>query len=238
MEEGFRIFFQGETVENPVVLEAFPGIGLVGGIASTFMIDKLNMEFKGHITSKFLPPVAMLKEGLAYPPLRIYTWRNIILLHSDVPIHPHIVHDLSRSIAKWSREIGAEKVISLAGVAMPFSTTKIYGAANTPELLEFLRGYGVEILQEGAIGGVSGQLLLECSIQKVPALSLLAETSGMNPDPRASAELLKVLSKMLDFEIDVTPLIEEAESIEAKMEELAKQTREMKKEVKELPMFY
>lgn len=238
MEEGFKIVFQGETGENPVVLEAFPGIGLVGGIASTFMIDKLNMEFKGYIASKFLPPVAMLRGGLVYPPLRIYTWRNLILLHSDVPIHPHVVHDLSRSIAMWSRNIGAEKVISVAGVAMPFSTTKIYGAANTPELLHFLKEHGVEILQEGAIGGVSGQLLLDCSAQKVPALSLLAETSGMNPDPRASAELLKLLSRMLEFEIDVTPLIEEAESIEAKMEELAKQTREIKEKAKDIPMFY
>ncbi len=239
MEESFSIILTDEIDEKPVVVEAFPGVGLVGGIASNFIIDKLEMHYVGYFESKLLPPVALLKEGLVYPPIRIYSYRNILLFHSDVPISPQIVHELSRAIVGWCSERGADKVISLAGVAMPFASARVYGAANTSEMIELLKNNGVEILREGAIGGVSGQILLDCATAKIPAFSLLAETKGMNPDPRASAELLKVLSKILEFDIDVSPLIEEAENIEAKMEELARQTRQMKqKEVKELPMFY
>ncbi len=239
MQETFRIILTDEIKEKCTVLEAFPGIGLVGGIAANFMIEKLKMRYVGYVESKFLPPVAILKDGLVYPPAKIYSYRDILILQSDVPIYPQIIHEISKSIVDWSSENNADKIISLAGVALPFSGSRVYGAANADGLIKLLKSNGVEILNEGAIGGVSGQILLDAITAKIPAFSLLAETKGMNPDPRASAEILKVLGKILNFDIDVTTLIEEAENIEAQMEELARQTREIKrKEIKELPMFY
>jgi len=56
---------------------------------------------------------------------------------------------------------------------------------------------------EGAIGVVSRQILLYAITAKIPAFILLAETKEMNPGPKANAGILKVLGKILNFDIDL-----------------------------------
>ena len=239
MTEEVRIALLRELEESPIVIEGLPGVGLVGGIATSFMIDRLEMELAGFVESRFLPPVALLREGVAQHPFRIYTKGRVTLLYSDVPIAPALVYDLSKKIVEWASHVKAERVITLAGIPSPLKEPAVYGVATTKEMTDYLRSQNVEILREGVISGMPGQLLLDCAQVSIPALCLLAQTPGMNPDPRGAAELIRVLNRLQGFEIDVEPLIQEAEAIEAKMEELAKQTRKLKQqEVSELPMFY
>ena len=58
--------------KNPILIEGFPGIGLVGNIASQHMIEELNMEYIGSIDSRYFPSIAVLYEGLINMPVRIY----------------------------------------------------------------------------------------------------------------------------------------------------------------------
>lgn len=57
--------------------------------------------------------------------------------------------------------------------------------------------------------------------RKFPGLALLGETLRFNPDPRAAAELIKVLNRIFGWSVDVEKLIKEAEIIEAHMQKLA-----------------
>jgi uncharacterized protein len=47
------------SLENPIIVEGFPGIGLVGNIASQHLIDELDMEYIGSMESKYFPPIAV-----------------------------------------------------------------------------------------------------------------------------------------------------------------------------------
>ncbi|MCD6146192.1 MAG: PAC2 family protein, partial [Methanosarcinales archaeon] len=57
---------------NPVIIEGFPGVGLVGNIAGQQIIEELDMTYLGAINSRYFPPVAMLLEGRVNMPVRIY----------------------------------------------------------------------------------------------------------------------------------------------------------------------
>ncbi len=239
MAEDIRINLVRELEESPIIIEGLPGVGLVGGIAASFMIDKLEMELAGYVESRYLPPVALLRDGVTQHPFRIYAKGGVAVLYSDVPIAPALVYDLSKKIVEWASRIKAKQIITLAGIPSPLKEPAVYGVATSKEIIEYLKSQDVEILREGVISGMPGQVLLDCAQAGLPALCLLAQTPGMSPDPRGAAELIKVLNRLHGFDIDVEPLIQEAEAIEAKMEELAKQTRKLKQqEVKELPMFY
>ncbi|HIP63568.1 MAG TPA: proteasome assembly chaperone family protein, partial [Archaeoglobus profundus] len=71
-------------------------------------------------------------------------------------------------------------------------------------------------------------------------LALLGETLGFNPDPRAAAEVINVLNRMFNWDINVEKLIKEAEIIEAQMQRLAEQTKLHEEKAfkrEELPMY-
>ncbi len=229
-------------VKDPIVVTGFPGVGLVGTIASAHIVNEYKLEPIGFVESDKLPPVATLMDGVAVPPIRVYQMvdNGIVLVQSDVPISQEIAYDLVTSIVNWVSNINARKLYSLAGVATFEGKNRVFGAATNKDLLEEIRD-NVEIFTTGTITGAAGSLLNECVMKKYPGLILLGETYGSNPDPRAAAEIVKVLNKIFALNVNTERLIEEAEYIEAQMQKLADQTRaEEEKESstkEEFPMF-
>ena len=68
-----------EKISNPIVVEGFPSVGLVGAIATEYLATKLNMELVGFIKSKKLPPIALIKDGTPIAPIRIYSKKNLVV---------------------------------------------------------------------------------------------------------------------------------------------------------------
>ncbi len=239
MELESEIIVDRVDVKNPILITSFPGIGLVGTIATAHFIMELQPENVGILDSKLLPPVASLFEGVVLPPIRIYQSVDMgfVLIHSDVPIVPQIAYDISKRIVQWAMEIEAKRLYSLAGVATFEDKKRVFGAATKKELLEEIKDH-VEIFKTGTISGIAGSILNECVAQKFPGIVILGETAGFNPDPRAAASVVEAMNKIMGWEISVEKLIKEAEMIEAQMQKLAEQAR-MHEGVgkEELPMY-
>jgi len=50
------------------VLIGFPGSGLVGSIALQYLVDQMDFDQIGAITSKYFPPVALMTRGVINAP--------------------------------------------------------------------------------------------------------------------------------------------------------------------------
>jgi uncharacterized protein len=213
-------------VDNPIILASFPGIGLVGTIATAHFIMELKLEAIGMIESKGVPPIATLLDGIIHPPIRIYQSKDydFVLIHSDVPIIPEMAYEMSSKIVDWAVSIEARRIFSMAGVATFESKHRVFGAATTKELLEEIKRH-VEVFKTGTISGIAGSILNECVVKKFPGFALLGETLGFNPDPRAAAQVITALNNIFGWKVNVEKLIKEAEFIEAQMQKLAEQTR-------------
>jgi uncharacterized protein len=240
MERESTIIVESLSVERPVLLTSFPGIGLVGTIVTGHFIMELNLETIGVIESRLLPPVATLFDGIILPPIRVYqsAEHNFVLIHSDVPILPQIAYDVSQTIVEWAASINASLLVSIAGVTTFEDRKRVFGAATSRDLLDRIEKV-VEIFKTGTISGIAGSILNECVARKFPGIALLGETMGFNPDPRAAAEVIKKMNDIFEWNIAVDKLIQEAEFIEAQMQKLAEQTRihEERGRREELPMF-
>ncbi|HDI10290.1 MAG TPA: hypothetical protein ENF65_00925, partial [Euryarchaeota archaeon] len=46
---------EGISLNNPVLIEGFPGVGLVASIATGFLVEELKLEEIGYVFSKYLP---------------------------------------------------------------------------------------------------------------------------------------------------------------------------------------
>lgn len=227
--------------KNPIIIEGFPGIGLVGNIACQHIIEELGMKYAGSIDSRYFPPLAVLFNGIVYMPVRIYEApkKDIIVIISDIPIHPTASYDLSKALVEWMISINAKNIISIAGIATTTGLRRVFGGATNQEMLERIKDK-TEIFQVGTISGISGSIMTECFIRKIPAMSLLGETPGPNPDPRAAVEVLNVLNKIFDLSINTEKLMSQAEQIELELSRLAEQVKTTESPMlpkKEFPMY-
>ncbi|MGD2248001.1 MAG: proteasome assembly chaperone family protein [Candidatus Methanofastidiosia archaeon] len=210
------------TLEGATAIEAFPGVGLVGHIAGSYIISALDMEMIGYITSENLPPLSIVYEGAVIPPLRIYTHENLVLFICDIPLPSEAVNEITTEIADFIEKKKVKQSLSLAGIGVGKQGEKVYAAATETKILDDL---GMEPLKIGSIVGASGSLLLECKRRDIPGIGLLAETIGNVPDPRASAMLVETLADMMGFKIDIEPLLEEAEEVEERFQQMMENLR-------------
>jgi len=87
-----------------------------------------------------------------------------------------------------------------------------------------LSKHKIEVLQEGFISGIYALFLKECLKAGLPAIALVAQSFLKYPDPGAAAELLTSLNSILSLNVDVKPLLENAEEIRLKARDLLRQT--------------
>ena len=212
--------------KSPVILEGFPGIGLVGNIVATQIASELKMKQIGTIESRLFPPITVLFDGLTHAPVRIYEapQNNLIVVLSDILIHPMIAYDIGKAVISWAQSLNAKLNIPIAGIATMREERTVYAAATSVEQLELVKDH-TETLVTGSISGIAGSIMNESHINKLPALCLLGETQGPTPDPRAAARVIDVVSNILNLTISTQKLVEEADQIETELHKLAEQVQ-------------
>ena len=206
------------------VLIGFPGSGLVGTIALQYMVDQLEFEQIGTMTSKFFPPLAMMNKGVINDPVRIYIKNDIAAIVADIPIHPMICYETSRDIIDWLEQFKPKEVVTIAGIITNEPEKRVFGVATTTDALTRIQEHAL-ILPIGSISGIASSLLTECKARGIPGYGLLGETVNA-PDPRSSAATIEVLNKMYNLGLDVKPLIDQAVEIEQSMGKIAEEVQQ------------
>jgi uncharacterized protein len=210
--------------ENGAVLLGFPGSGLVGTIALQYLVDQLEFEQIGSITSRYFPPLAMMNRGLVNDPVRIYQKNNLAAVVADIPIHPTICYEIANGLIDWLAQSKPKEVLTIAGIITNEPEKRVFGVATSADALLRIQDHTL-LLPVGSISGVASSILLECKIRGIPAFGLLGETVNA-PDPRASAATIEVLNKLYDLGLDTKPLIEQAVEIEQSMGKLAEEVQQ------------
>jgi uncharacterized protein len=233
------------TVKNPVLIEGFPGIGLVGNIASQYIVNELNMTYLGAMSSRYFPPLAVLLGGIVNMPVRIYedAGKDLVVVTSDIPIHPMVSYDIGREVVSWAQSINAKEVVCMAGITVMGEQHRVFGAVSKNDLLDRLKDKA-EIFELGTITGITGSIMNECRLRNIPAICLLGETASAEPDPRAAIAAVETLNKIYDLGVSTAKLSEQADQIEVQMHQLAQQLKSATPEEqslqqlpKEFPMY-
>ncbi|HNR44430.1 MAG TPA: PAC2 family protein [Methanofastidiosum sp.] len=215
-------------VENPIIIEGVPDIGLVGSIAVSHMVAEQNFEEVGYIKSDLFPPVMVVHDRKVLNPVRIFQKEKLIAILSEIPIDPKAGFILSKRLTEWYKEKDAQLIISISGTPIQeridIDEPQVFGTSNNEEILKKMEESGVQILQEGFISGFYA-LILKNSIEiGLNSSILLAQCYSSYPDPGAAASILKILNKMADLNVDVKQLIEQAEDLKVNYRALMEQT--------------
>ena len=227
--------------KNPTIIGGFPGIGLVGTIATGFLIEHLNAKSIGRISSKKIQPVIAIHQGKIVEPLEIYYDKktNIIIINALSNIKD-VEWDLSEAIVQLAKKVDAKEIINLEGIASNNTLTvpqTYYFTSNLKRTKQLEKLEVIKQLKEGVAIGVTAALML--NLKKVPYTSLFVETHSNLPDSRAAAKLIETLDQILGLSVDYKPLIKKAEEFEKKLKSLLQQSKTVlnKKQQKELDYF-
>ncbi len=215
-------------LKNPVVIEGFPGVGMIGTIAASFLAEKLQMKLIGYFSSPHFPPIAAIHDYVPVSPVRIYCSEeeDLIIVFSELVIPAQLVVPLSEKIIELAEKYNAKAIYSFAGIATPQPDGKMYAIASTKKLVEEMKKQNFELVKEGATQGVSGVLIAECAAAKFPAVNFMAQTASPL-DPRAAAKLLDKVMPFIGVKVDTKPLVAEGEKVEIKLKDAMDKMKQM-----------
>jgi len=218
--------------KNCTIIQGFPGYGLVGTIASEFLIEHLKTEQIGKMTFDEMPAVVAIHEKKIVEPLAIFYNEkyNIVIVHA-ITAATHYEWHMAEAIKKLASDISAKEIISLEGVGTnePTETSRVFYYSNNEKSSKLFEKAGVEALKEGIIMGVTGAVLLR--VEKIPLSCLFAETHLNIPDSKAAAKLIETLDKYIGMDLDYQPLLEQAKKFEEKLKTILQKSKEAQETV-------
>ncbi len=219
--------YEKPRLNDPVLIEGLPGIGLVANIAVAYLIKRLKAKLFCEIRSSYFHDVVITNKNgsFSYPINQLYYCRgnpdiggrDLILLYGNTQaLTARGQYELCGRILDIAESLGCRFVITLGGYkpGKPIAKPKLYFAASDLETAETAKNLGAEALTI-QIFGVAGLLVGMCKLRGMRGLCLLFETPGNRPDKEAAIELLKALSRILKIEIDLSDLGDPTDLISA-----------------------
>ena len=213
--------------KNCTIIEGFPGFGLVGTIASEFLIEHLKTEQIGKILFNDMPAMVAIHENKVVEPLGIFYNQkyNVVIVHA-ITAATHYEWEMANVVGKLASDLKAKEIVSLEGVGSGEQSegSRVFYYSNNEKNSKLFEKAGIETLKEGIIIGVTGAVLLR--VEKMPISCLFAETHSNLPDSKAAAKIIEALDKYMGMDLDYKPLLEQAQKFEEKLKTILQKSQE------------
>jgi uncharacterized protein len=197
------------------LLEGFPGFGLVGPIATEYLIDRLECTQVGKFVYDELPATVAIHKGKIVHPMGIYHSKkhDLLIIHAilDMKGLEWLIVDAIEDLVK---QADIKEIISIEGVAGT-GGDGVYCYNN-----EAFKKQGAKEIEESVIMGVTAGLM----VREMNVSCLFAETQSQIPDSRAAAKAIEYLEKYFGFDVDLQPLMDQAQLFEEKLKNIMQQT--------------
>jgi uncharacterized protein (TIGR00162 family) len=238
-------------LKKPVLIEGLPGLGMVGRIATRYLIKQLKAKKLAELYSPHFPYYVLVNKKGSVRLLRgeFHFWKNetgendLIILTGDHQAQTiEGQYDVASCILDFAEKYAVKMAVTIGGYRKEAEETpKVVAVSTNPKLLNrALQAEAVTSPAGNPIVGTAGLLLGLARFRKIDALCLLGETCGYLRDPRAAKSVLRVLQKILDLKVDLSGLegeikksneiVEKMREIEERREAYAQKIRQMEEE--------
>lgn len=215
-------------LDDPMLIEGLPGIGLVGKIAVDHLIETLDAGLYATVHCDGLPEVAVYRDGdpTVRPPVRIYAApdHDVLALQSDVPVSPAAAEDFAGCITGWLVDVDGTPIFQSGRPSENNTDPTLYGIAT---------GDGGGILadaeireppEDGAVSGPTGALLHQAQRSSLSGVGLVVDADPQFPDPAAARTLLvDGIEPITGTAVDTDALVDQAQEISEARAQLAQQ---------------
>lgn len=212
--------------KNVTIIEGFPGFGLIGTIATEFLMEHLETEKIGIVHMEEVPAMIAIHQNKVIEPISIHYNKqyNIVLIHA-INIGKEMGWKVANVIEELAATLTAKQIISLEGVGSPNPTggRVFYFSTQNGNISKKLESVA-NPLKEGIIVGVTGALLAKGI--KTPLVALFAEAKSNLPDSKAAAQIIQAVDSYTGLKVDPKPLLKQAEMFEKKLKSIMQKGRQ------------
>jgi len=230
-------------LNSPNMLASWPGIGNVSIIVATYLKRKLEFKELGEIEpSYFFDAIGVVAkdnvvEAPQFPQSKFYYWKNkgggsdiILFIGEDQPLTKG--YELANCVLDVAQRFQVKRVYTCAAALSRIHHTeqsRVWGVVTSQHMSEDLGKY--DLVQRGnlQISGLNGLLLGVSKERGIEGVCLLGEVpmyATRIQNPVAALAVLKVLTRMLDIEIDVAELTQIAKETADRMKQMADEAME------------
>lgn len=240
-------------VTGAKIVDGFPSVGLVSTIAANYLIDSLKLKQIGVMDHSSFPTLSVVHNAEPLSPVRLYGGEipaaekgkkeKIVVFVSEFQPAAALVRPIAEAILEWAKAKKCSYLISpeglvLEGEAAEDDKVEVYGIGSSAKATALLKEKNVPPFKEGIITGVSGVLLNVGKIEKYDVVSILAEAHPNYPDARSAAVVIEVIARLLGLQMNVAPLIREAEGFEQQIKQLQKKAATKERKGETQPAMY
>ena len=201
----------------------FSTVGSVGVITTSHLISALDLDVMGTVLHPHFPAIALIHDSVPKHPVRVYQGEGLGVFTSEIQFPNEKDVYFGETVLEWFTKGGFDRLIVVDGVISNELGIKeegeLWGVSSTPEGRDQLDKAGIRRIQQGIVSGIAGYLIAEGERRGLEVSALLAECNPMYPDARAALIAVEGVSELLDREIPIQDLLNDARNIEERVRE-------------------
>ncbi|MEJ2241353.1 MAG: PAC2 family protein [Candidatus Bathyarchaeota archaeon] len=223
-------------LNKPILIEGFPGLGMVGNIATQYLTQKLKGKKLAILHSPHFPYHVLVdnKGGARLLRGEFTYWKNepvkndLIFLTGDSQAQTiEGQFEVANKILDFAEKKKVKTIITLGGYRNEFEGNPhvVAVSTNTELLNKALKAKAVTSEAGTPIVGTAGLLLGLSKFRCIETVCLLGETRGYLPDPRTAKSIIEVLQEILEVKVNLKGLdkeIERSKKILGRMKDIEK----------------
>lgn len=223
--------YKKPELTSAVMIAGWPGMGNVALGVVDYLRRRLNITKFAEIKVDPLSTLdsVIVDEGLAslpQSPQNIFYYSknpDLIIFEGEAQLPGRDGLKLLAKVLDIAVGFKVKRIYTGAAFPIPIShkdAPEVYAASNKKALLEPLRKLGVAPMDGGHISGLNGLMLgfaLERNIDAICLLATMPQYAVSIPNPKASAAIIEVLSKILNIRIDLQGLSSYIKDMDEKM---------------------
>lgn len=226
--------YDSVDLDEPILIEGLPGVGLVGKLAVDHLVEEMENTTIRRMYSEHLPPgVGIDEDGIAsLPSISVHAIEHdeqdlLVLTGESQAQTPVGQYRVAGAVIDMAEELGVEDIVTIGGfgTGQQIDEYTVVGALaqQDEDFKHALSDAGVEFEGDRApenIVGMSGLLLGLGTRAGMRGTGLLGITPGYYVDPGSARAVLDVLQDVFDFTIPLETLDEQAEQVQEFLEQL------------------
>ncbi len=249
--------FNDPSLDRPVLIAAWPGIGNIGLVAVNSLREAVQAELFAEINpwDYFYPRGITIEEGVLtgmdFPTSNFYFRRTgkgdvIFFIGEEQPSGSRRAHRMSSIVLDLAQHYGVSRIYTAAAAVAPIHhsmTPRIWGVPNHSDIVPEIRRLPNTILMSdimerqgrGNITGMNGLLLGLAREREIEGACLLGEVPvyvSQFPTiyPKSSKSIVELLSAILGIEVDLSNLDNLVAEVEDNIERLYQMIPEQMRE--------